>query len=409
MPHRPYVPSVARPGRDSPMRQAPVRLAAGAALVCTLVCTLGCATGAEKMVRGGIEGGLAGTLEALNDPHNKELLRKILQDSHIKQSAHDLTEAITGGALDGVTDAERMKKIREASDAYIRTIASAVGKALDEDISPSVARGVGDVVGGTIASALRPENRQLARSFIDGVTRSTITAFMQSTSKGLRDDLGPALNKVLAQDLGPGLQRVIEDNLGPALKTVMERDLQPMMASALGGEEGGGAGVFARALTRQIVLGVNDGMSDLGISPVGSSKNGTATTGGFGVLGWIPWVLGVLLLILTIAVVRLMLTRRAIAADRARSEAMLVSILRAVKSGEEGEVPGPADFNTVIARARQQLPNLESSDSYLAHIITRASLPNRPSAPARAKLPPENPYADAAVAAVKKSPPPPVA
>ncbi|HEY0137031.1 MAG TPA: hypothetical protein VGB85_23270, partial [Nannocystis sp.] len=237
-----------------PYRTSPRLALAGLALLSTLLLQLGCATGTEKMVRGGIEGGLAGTLEALNDPHNKELLRKILQDSDIKQSAHDLTEALTGGALDGVTDAERQKKIREASDAYIRTIADAVGKALDEDISPSVTRGVGDVVGGTIASALRPENRQLARSFIDGVTRSTITAFMQSTSAGLRDDLGPAINKVLAEDLGPGLQRVIEDNLGPAIKTVMERDLQPMMASALGGEEGGGAGTFARALTRQIVL-----------------------------------------------------------------------------------------------------------------------------------------------------------
>ncbi|HEY0136056.1 MAG TPA: hypothetical protein VGB85_18345, partial [Nannocystis sp.] len=157
------------------------------------------------------------------------------------------------------------------------------------------------------------------------------------------------------------------------------------------------------------VLGVNDGMSDLGISPVGSSKNGTNTGTSFGMLGWIPWVLGVLLLILTIAVVRLMLTRRAIAADRARSEAMLVSILRAVKSGDDDEVPGPADFNTVIARARQQFPNVDDHDSYLAHIITRASLPTRPTAQVRAKLPTDNPYADAAVAAAKKQPPPPAA
>ena len=373
----------------------------GVAFACSLAAPLGCATGAEKMVRGGVEGGLAGTLEALNDPHNQELLRRILQDSNIKKSAHDLTEAITGGALDGVTDDQRMKKIREASDAYIRTIADAVGKALDEDISPSVTRGVGDVVGGTVASALRPENRQLARSFVDGVTRSTITAFMQSTSVGLRDDLGPALNKVLQQDLGPGLQRVIEDNLGPAIKTVMERDLQPIMASALGGEEGGGAGLFARALTRQIVLGVNDGMSDLGISPVASTRTGAAT--GLGVLGWIPWVLGVLLLILTIAVTRLLLTRRAIAADRARSEAMLVSILQAVKSGEDDEDPGPADFNTVIARARQQFPNAEGNDAYLAHIITRATLPSKPTRTAHAKLPAKNPYADAAAKAKAKA------
>ncbi len=358
----------------------------------------GCASGTEKIVRGGIEGGLAGTLEALNDPHNKELLRKILQDSDIKKSAHDLTEAITGGAIDGVSDEERMKRVRAASDAYIATIARSVGKALDEDISPSVTRGVGDVVGGTIASALRPENRALAGAFIDNVTRSTITAFMRSTAQGLREDLGPALNKVLQEDLGPGLQRVIEDNLGPALAKVMDRDLGPMMEKALGGEDGGGAGLFARALTRQIVLGVNDGMSDLGISPSPTGKGNSASSSTTGttlsLLGWIPIVLGLLLLLVSIALIRLFMTRRRLAEDRARSEEMLVNILRAVKSGEDDDVPGPADFNTVIARARQQLPNLASNDVYLANIITRANLPGSPGAAprVRASLPSDNPY-----------------
>ena len=331
---------------------------------------LACATGTEKLVRGGVEGGLRGTLEALNDPHNQELMRRLMQDADIQKSAHDLTEAITGGAVDGLTEAERMKRVREASDAYIRTISAAVGKALNEDISPAVTRGIGDVVGGTVASALRPENRQLARSFVDSVTRSTITAFTQSTAQGLRDDLGPALNKVLAQDLGPGLQRVIEDNLGPALRTVMERDLQPMVEAALGGEDGGGTGIFARALTRQIVLGVNDGMSDLGISLSPNRKDG------LGLIGWLPIVLGVLLLLLTIAIARMIMTRRALAADRARSEEMLVNILRAIKTGEDEDGTGAApELNAVIARARQSLPNLATNDSYLADIITRANLP----------------------------------
>ena len=362
----------------------PLRRRVGASLLLVTLAAspLACATGTERLVNSGVQGGLSGTLEALNDPHNRELLKKLLQNDDIKDAAHDLTEAITGGALDGVTEAERMKRIREASDQYIRTISDAVGKALDEDISPAVTRGVGDVVGGTVAAALRPENRQLAGAFVDNVTRSTISAFMQSTSKGLRDDLGPALNKVLEQDLGPGLQRVIEDNLGPALRTVVERDLQPMVTAALGGEDGGGSGVFARALTRQIVLGVNDGMSELGISLSPNSKNG------MGLLGWIPIVLGVLLLLATVAVVRLVMTRRAIAADRARSEEMLVNILRAIKTGDDdGDPATPPEFNAVIARARQHMPSLAGHESYLATVITRAQLPTN-AGPRK----PKNPY-----------------
>jgi len=343
----------------------------GAALILGLAASqLACATGAEKIARRGVEGGLGGALEALNEPRNRELLLRLLRDPDIQEAAHDLTEAITGGAVDGLTAEARQQRIREASDAYIRTISEAVGDALDEKISPAVTRGIGDVVGGTVAAALRPENARLARSFVDGVTRSTITAFMQSTAQGLRDDLGPALNKVLEQDLGPGLQRVIEDNLGPALRKVLERDLQPMIESALGGEDGGGAGVFARGLSRQIVLGVNDGMSELGVSLSPNSKDG------IGLFGWIPIVLGVLLLLLTIAMIRMFLTRRAITQDRARSEEMLVNILRAIKTSDEpGVVP---DFNTVIARARQHIPNLDGNEAYLATIITRAQLPPPP-------------------------------
>ncbi len=363
---------------------------------------LACATGAEKMVRGGVEGGLTGALEALNDPHNQELLRRLLQDSNIKAAAHDLTEAITGGAVDGLSDEARMKRIREASDAYIRTISEAVGAALDEDISPAVTRGIGDVVGGTVAAALRPENARLARSFVDGVTRSTITAFMQSTAQGLRDDLGPALNKVLEQDLGPGLQKVIENNLGPALRTVLERDLQPMIAAALGGEDAGASGVFARGLTRQIVLGMNDGMSELGISLSPNRKDG------IGLFGWIPIVLGVLLLLLTAVVIRMSLSRRAITRDRARSEEMLVNILRAINTGN-GDANGDGgarpdvvpDFNAVIARARQHIPNLEGNEAYLATIITRAQLPPHPGPPVRRQV---QEYADAARADAEASP-----
>ena len=350
---------------------------------------LACATGAERLVKQGVEGGVAGTLEALNDPHNKQLLRQLLQDADIRDAAHDLTEAITGGALDGLTEEERMRRVREASDAYVRTVAASVGKALNEDVTPALTRTVESVVGGAVAAALRPENARLARSFVDGVTRSTITAFMQSTAQGLRDDLGPALNLVLERDLGPGLQRVIEDNVGPALRKVIERDLQPMIEAALGGEEGGAAGMFARDLTRQIVLGANDGMSELGISLSPNSKDG------IGVFGWIPIVLAGLLLLLSVLLVRMFMTRRAITQDRARSEEMLVNILRAIKSSDEpGAVP---DFNTVIARARQHIPNLAGNEAYLATIITRAQLPAPllPSAPAASPAPRKFGRADA--------------
>ena len=339
---------------------------------------LACAHGTKNLVNSGVQGGVAGGLEAISDPKNKEMLVRLLQDADIKQAAHDLVAALTGGALDGLTDEQRQAKIREASDAYIRTISAATSEALDKEISPALTRAVEDVLGGAIASALRPSNRRLAESMVDGVTRSTVLAFTQSTAQGLRDDLGPALTKVLDQDLGPALQRVVEQNLGPAVRNVIAKDLQPALQAALGGEDGGEAGTFARALTKQIVLGVNDGMSELGISPSPSGKDGKS---GLGLANWLLIILGFLLLLASLLLVRGFVARRVLAQDRARSEAMLVDIMRAIKTGETGAPGVLPDLDSVLERVYQHMPELQAENSYLAAIVGKATLPTRRTAP----------------------------
>ena len=337
-----------------------------ATLALGLAAPIACAHGAGKLVNSGVQGGVEGGLQALNDPRNKELLLRLLRDPEIVMAAHDLTAALTGGAIDGLSDEQRVKRVQAASDAYIRTVAAAIGDALDQDLSPALARGVGDVV----AEALRPANRRLAQDMIGGVTRSALAAFSQASAQGLRDDLGPALTSTLIDELGPALQRVIEDNLGPALRKVLEQDLQVAMQGLLAGEEGGATGAFARALTKQIVLGVNDGMSEMGISPSPNAKDATRS------IGWLPITLGVLLLLLCVVVARMFFTRRALARDRARSEQMLVEIMRALKASES-EAPGArTDLDAVLARVqRQQRPELDAANAYLAAIVGRAHLP----------------------------------
>lgn len=334
-----------------------------------------CLHGTGRLVSSGVQGGIEGGLEGLNNPRNKELLVRLLRDADIQQAAHDLTAALTGGALDGLSDAERQGRVREASDAYIRAIAGSVGAALDEDLAPAVARSVDRLVGGAVASALRPANTRLAQQLVDGVTRSTVLAFTQSSAQGLREDLGPALQKVLAEDLGPALQKIVEDNLGPALQKVLERNLQPTMEAAFGGAEGGASGAMARALTKQIVLGVNDGMSELGISPSPNKKDGT------GIAGWLQIIFITALVILSALLARMFFTRRALAADRARSEEMLVNILRAIDSNEPGAPQAAPSLAAVIARVQQHMPGLDGTNSYLATIVGRAQLPPRVRSP----------------------------
>lgn len=367
------------PGMSRAHRRLAATLALGLAAA-----PLACAPSAQRLVKGGVQGGLEGTLEALNEPRNKQLLKQLLHDPDIQKAAHDLTEAITGGALDGLTDEQRMRRVREATDAYVQTVSAAVGKALNEDITPALTRTVEGVVGGAVAAALRPENKERARSFIDGVTRSLITAATDSAAAGLRDDLGPALNKVIAQDLGPALQQMIQDNLGPALRKVIAEDLKPAMQDALGGVDRGAVAGMTRELTKQIVLGVNDGMSELGLSMSPNGKNG-----GLGLLGWLAIVLGLVAAILTILLVRTILTRRALTQERQRSERMLLDVLYTIQSGDNGDAA--RDLDSIMDRARRYDPELDTNDAYLASILARARLPR--GAPPTAQKPRERPGA----------------
>lgn len=327
-----------------------------------------CAHGVKDVVSRGAEGGVGGSLTGLTDPENREMMIRLLQDEGIQKAAHDLSAALTGGALDGLTEEERGVRVREATDSYIKTVAGSLRGALDDELSPAVSRAIRGALGGGIAAALRPANGELARQFTDQVVRGVVVAFAETSAQGLREDVGPALAKVLAEDLGPALAKVIAQDLGPALHKAVYEDLLPEMEGAMLGDQGGASGVFVRAITRQIVLGVNDGMSELGVSLSPNREDG------LGIAGWILFVLGALLLVLAALLTRLFFNNRALANDRIRSEEMLVNILREIKSSESGEIE-PPKLATVIARVHQQVPDVP--DSYIATLIGRAQLPPR--------------------------------
>lgn len=334
---------------------------------------VGCINGTNKIVRTAVPAGIEETLKALADPANQALMQKIANDPELRKAAHDFTAAMTGGALDGMVADERQRHLREASDAYIRSVSGAVGRALSEDISPAVTRTVESLVGGAIASAVSPSNKRLTVSFIDGVTRSAITAFTQSTAQGLRDDLGPAMGKVIAEDLGPALRKVIAEDLGPGMHAMIRDELKPAMAEMFDEQSKAAIGGVIRGVTKDIVLGVNDGMTELGLS-LSPKKDG----GGLGLFGWAAIVLGLVVAILLILLVRTILTRRALEAERARSERMLLNILRTIQYTDTDDPTKPPDLDSLIARARMNDQDTDSRhETWISNLLAQARVPDK--------------------------------
>jgi len=316
---------------------------------------LACVAGTNRIVRTAVPAGIEATLHTLDDSKNREIFLRLVDDPAVRSAARKLAAAVTRGALDGATDAEQARELEALSESYVRTVSATLAEMLDEEISPAATRSVQHIVGGAIDSAVGSKQERLTSSFIDGVTRTAIVALMQSTSHGMQDDLGPALAAVIRNDLGPALGAVIRDDLQPALHELLDTEAKVAM------------GGLVRQITKDAVLGANDGMSELGMSLSPNEEDS------IGLLGWVAVLLGLIVAVLLAWLVHTILRHRALEQDRlqleqdrarseqdrvrseqdrARSERTLLTILRTLQSAEDPS--HPPDLDTLIARARMQ-------------------------------------------------------
>lgn len=341
----------------------PPRASTLAALVLVATTQTACATGAEKLVRRTVPAGIHETLKSLADPENQALMRRLVDLPEIQSAAHDLTEAIAGGALDGLTDDARAAKLRQLTDQFVQRIATSVARDLDAHISPSLTRAVEDIVGGAVGAALSPTNRKHAVTFVDAITRTTIATFGQSTGKILRDDLGPAVQHVLEKNLGPALEHIIAVNIVPSLRSALDDEMVPA------------AGRLSREVTRQAVLGAHDAMVELQLDQklVGIDArldklfNQSQQAGQQAI-----WILALVIVALGIWLARSIIVRRHLEQERASSERLLLGVLQAIQRGETDDPGKPPDLDTMIAQAAAKAQTSRATSSYLTDLVARA-------------------------------------
>lgn len=359
---------------------------------------LGCAAGTDRLVRTAVPAGIEATLHSFDDPDNQEIVLRLLEDPELRDATEQLVAAVARGAVDGATDAKQARELEALSESYVRTMSATLADVLDEELSPAATRSVQRIVGGAINSAVSSDKTRLTSSFVDGVTRTAVVALMESTGAGLQDDIGPALGAVIRDDVGPALQAMIRDDLRPALHDLVDAEANAAIGS------------LVRQLTKDAVLGANDGMSELGMSLSPNEQDG------LGFFGWLTVALGFVATILLIWLVRTILRQRTLEqerlrleqdrarseeerarseADRARSEEervrserRLLAILQTLQSPDDPA--HPPDLDTLIARARMNDDPDPTHEEWWNDILTRArakqaaTRPTSPGAPPRA-------------------------
>lgn len=329
---------------------------------------MSCAAGSERIVRRAVPATIDETIGAFEDPETQRRLKQLIDLPDVQDAARRLAQGLTEGALDGLTDEERARKARALSEEYVGALTRAVGKGLQEEIEPAAAHAVERVVERALAPVLSPQTRQGVGALVETLTRRTVRAL----SEGVRDEMGPALASTLQKDLGPATQRVLEDNLGPALRKVIREDVAPALRDALREEVVPEVGHVSREVSREMVLGIVDAVEQLDRDERFAAVNerfwgrlNHSVNQGLRLGEIFAWILALVVLLLGIWLIRTIIVRRHLEAERERSERMLIGILHELQRGGEVRVA------QVIDQVHQRDPELARS-SYLSGILQRA-------------------------------------
>lgn len=319
----------------------------------------GCAgAAAEGITRRAVPAALDESVGFLEDPESQRRIEGLLRDPQVQAAARELTGALVGGAIEGVTDEARQAELRQVSARYIEAVTAAASRALRTDLGPAA--------GAALRSALSPRTRQDLAAFAEQITRTTLDTAAESASRGLQKDLGPAFRAVL------------EDELGPALRLLIARDLAPALREAMAGEMLPAIGLVSHEVARQIVLGVDAGLEEVRFRDRFATfevstwdRIQALVHRGLRVSQIAAWILGLVVIILGVLFGRAILLRRRLDEERLRSERMLLGVLRGLQQGSD-----KPDIEAFFSHLRERNPDL-ADDAFLEELARRVSQPTR--------------------------------
>jgi hypothetical protein len=187
------------------------------------------------------------------------------------------------------------------ASGLVGAVTRELGRGVREDLGPAIEDTVRRSVRGGMDEAFNDEQSRRAAGFASRIAAAAADASVDRVAAGIRERVGPALQEAVAQRVGPALRETITGSLGPALREsiardvgpalreVIRREIAPALAESLRDElapslrqaydaqlapvlpaaDGKVAQKFAgdtsRLVSREAVLGLHDGLRDIGV------------------------------------------------------------------------------------------------------------------------------------------------
>ena len=216
-------------------------------------------------------------LRAMNDPANQARIQQMVSSPEMKAVERELMSGMVDGSLAALTDADRAARIGALTSRYATGMLQGFSRDVAPQIGPAVSEVMRSAMRGAMSEAMKPENQS---------------------------GFGSAVSGAITRDLGPALQKVISDNLAVGIAEALQKD-----------EVKRALGETAHLLGREMVLGVNEGMTQI---QAAKDKGEPSTLGslqklankGSSIASGITWVLAAVVLVLGGLLVKLLMQAR---------------------------------------------------------------------------------------------------
>jgi hypothetical protein len=278
-------------------------------------------------------------LRAMNDPANQQRIQQMVATPEMKAVERDLVAGMVDGSLAALSDGDRADRIGALTSRYATGMLQGFTREVAPQIGPAVSEVMRSAVRSAMTEAMKPENQA-----------------------GISDAVSGAISTSMTRDLGPALQKVISDNLAPGIAAALEKD-----------EVKRALGETAHLLGREIVLGVNEGMTQIQEAkakgePSTLGSLGSLASKGSNIASGITWVLVAVVLVLGAFVAKLLMQARRY---RSESEEQVAAtrLLTEARKASEGK-PWSAEL---IAALESRLPASERGGRARRRHADRAS------------------------------------
>jgi hypothetical protein len=144
---------------------------------------MGCAETIRQGAKEAAPAAVKGGAEAASRPSVRDDIATLLGDRKIHDAASNLSEAVVDGALDALSDEERVARMKEVSTALAAQLGPAIAQAIRKDIGPVISATVADAVHLSIERALDESTEQRLQAIAVAVSRGAAQGFSESLSE----------------------------------------------------------------------------------------------------------------------------------------------------------------------------------------------------------------------------------